>query len=57
MEEGEKIYQDLCGKLKSVGGVIDGLFGLVAHDEQRLNHSRDTIRPGCIRLPACDVHH
>jgi len=37
MEEGEKIHQDLGGELKSAGGVIDSLLGLVAQDERILS--------------------
>jgi hypothetical protein len=33
-EEREEVNEDLCGKLKSAGGMIDGLFGIVAQDER-----------------------
>jgi hypothetical protein len=43
MEERKEVNEDLGGQLKRAGNMIDGLRGIIAHDERILRKGSSTV--------------
>jgi len=56
MEESEKIGEQIGCQLESAGDMIDGLLGIVAHDERIVSQSRSTVGASLIQTAHACSH-